>query len=231
MTITTSTQHFCPTCGQVFQAPGPHNEGPMLLLPLPDNGSDRNSIATTLRLDQLIRTYFQRTPSAYTCLVCPPNVGNGPQVNGWQEERLESAPDMLAIQLQRWYRPRSTTTAKDYRGVRINRGLDLGPYYRTAGNHNHFARYRLTGLILHRGNQNGGHYVAKVRAPDDRWYIFNDDHVDPQNAREARTQRPSETNPTPEACFTPYVLFYERLYYTEEPQGPVGPVPCNLRKQ
>lgn len=76
---------------------------------------------------------------------------------------------------------------------------DLAPYVLNPEMAKEPHKYRLYGLIHHRGTINSGHYVAYARNRNDgNWYLFNDElckQVTPQEVEGAK----------------PYVLFYEKI--------------------
>ena len=62
------------------------------------------------------------------------------------------------------------------------------------------AVYELFGIVDHMGSLNGGHYVSRVRNPDDQnWYNFNDSQVS-----RARLSFPEDSS-------SAYILFYKKM--------------------
>jgi len=50
--------------------------------------------------------------------------------------------------------------------------------------------YKLTGVVVHTGTADGGHYYSYAKTPDNEWYEFNDDKV-----------RPFDVHNMADACF------------------------------
>jgi len=57
--------------------------------------------------------------------------------------------------------------------------------------------YDLFGVVVHRGNQNSGHYVTNVKV-NNKWFSCNDQHVSSSNEAAVLTSDGA------------YILFYSR---------------------
>jgi hypothetical protein len=79
---------------------------------------------------------------------------------------------------------------------------------------NTHTKYALAGIINHRGDSEGGHYVTQIHFDDDTWTEFNDKVVDPTTLDKIH----EESDPhTKKKCWTPYVLMYEKIVEEGEP--------------
>ncbi|XP_041978530.1 ubiquitin carboxyl-terminal hydrolase 7-like isoform X2 [Aricia agestis] len=98
--------------------------------------------------------------------------------------RFDSFPPVLHLHLMRFhYDPRSDTSLKFNDRFEFYEEIDLGQYVREGGPP---LRYTLHAVLVHSGDNHGGHYVVFIdpRA-DGKWYKFDDDVVSRCSKREA----------------------------------------------
>jgi hypothetical protein len=86
--------------------------------------------------------------------------------------------------------------------------LNLAPYCENlpAGS---AANYRLSGLVVHSGHLNGGHYYSYIRLANNEWMEFNDSHL-----RMVSNEIPSRCFGGSHSSASAYMLFYERVEST-----------------
>eukprot|EP00927_Polykrikos_kofoidii_P038560 TRINITY_DN32970_c0_g1_i1.p1 TRINITY_DN32970_c0_g1~~TRINITY_DN32970_c0_g1_i1.p1 ORF type:complete len:847 (+),score=189.47 TRINITY_DN32970_c0_g1_i1:117-2657(+) len=140
------------------------------------------------------------------------------RMQAWMKLEFHYAPPVLVLQLKRF---RYTRLARE----RLNNpvrfpleGLDVAPYCtesvrRKIDDPSHFV-YDLIGLSKHKGDLNGGHYVARCRSSvDGEWYSFDDSDV--------RRLTPAEVESEKVGA---YVLVYLRRDHRPESFGqPASP--------
>jgi hypothetical protein len=133
----------------------------------------------------------------------------GRKIDARKRARISELPDFLVIHLKRFEYDLET-----WRRYKVNTRFELpeefnfGPYTRQpdADNQN----YRLTGVIVHDGHAEGGHYYSLVRL-DGRWFSFNDTEV--SELSPAHFETTVYGNSADEMAFGPsaYLLFYTRI--------------------
>lgn len=70
--------------------------------------------------------------------------------------------------------------------LEFHKTLDLSPYLSKDGDLTKSATYNLFGVLVHKGQIAGGHYMAYLRTTlDDQWYKFNDNIVEKVSEKEA----------------------------------------------
>lgn len=109
----------------------------------------------------------------------------------------------------------------------------------TTSNPLEFYEYKLTGILVHAGTSETGHYYSYIRDPiSKQWFEFNDDSVFPFNPQDIAEQCYGGFNASYDANgatttrsqknaqkdYSAYLLFYERLYPTKPPvENPIPP--------
>lgn len=76
--------------------------------------------------------------------------------------------------------------------------FDLTTYFELEDPNNNVIKFRLTGVVLHYGNQYGGHYIA-FSDTSKGWLLFDDQNVRPLNTTSSKVRG------------TPRLMVYERL--------------------
>ena len=76
--------------------------------------------------------------------------------------------------------------------------FDLTTYFELADEKDNVIKFRLTGVVLHYGNQYGGHYIAFTDTSKG-WLLFDDQNVRPLNTNSSKVRG------------TPRLMVYERL--------------------
>eukprot|EP01012_Entosiphon_sulcatum_P016493 TRINITY_DN21418_c0_g1_i4.p1 TRINITY_DN21418_c0_g1~~TRINITY_DN21418_c0_g1_i4.p1 ORF type:complete len:375 (-),score=23.46 TRINITY_DN21418_c0_g1_i4:10-1134(-) len=114
---------------------------------------------------------------------------------------VHQAPTVLVIQLQRFVHT-GHGVHKDGRQIRYTEELDITPWtseFLCKARKSDDVRYRLYGIVIHRGSTaTMGHYVSYVRISD-RWFYFDDKAVARATVQDALNQ-------------APYMLFYQRVH-------------------
>uniref|UniRef100_A0A1J3EWG4 Ubiquitin carboxyl-terminal hydrolase n=1 Tax=Noccaea caerulescens TaxID=107243 RepID=A0A1J3EWG4_NOCCA len=106
-------------------------------------------------------------------------------------------PEILVIHLKRFsYSRFMKNKLEAYVDFPID-GLDLSSYISYKNGETTY-RYMLYAISNHYGGMGGGHYTAYVHHGGDRWYDFDDSHVNPISQEKIKTS-------------AAYVLFYKRL--------------------
>uniref|UniRef100_A0A1J3DMA0 Ubiquitin carboxyl-terminal hydrolase n=1 Tax=Noccaea caerulescens TaxID=107243 RepID=A0A1J3DMA0_NOCCA len=106
-------------------------------------------------------------------------------------------PEILVIHLKRFsYSRFMKNKLEAYVDFPID-GLDLSSYISYKNGETTY-RYMLYAISNHYGGMGGGHYTAYVHHGGDRWYDFDDSHVNPIGQEKIKTS-------------AAYVLFYKRL--------------------
>ena len=107
---------------------------------------------------------------------------------------IDRFPQVLVVHLKRF-------VASGGRTVKLNapvtyplEGLDMSTY--GTGNQDAPRLYDLVGRVNHFGSLHGGHYTACVKGAGDKWYTFNDAHVEECDESGSGDE--------------PYLLFYRR---------------------
>lgn len=121
-------------------------------------------------LDDAFRTQSQRTCENASC------VNSGGEKREEQEEhtRIRDAPHIMPVRIQRVYsrlEEGAFLPFKDDKHVRYPEILDLTRFTQD----NSDLRYRLEGVIWHRGGPGAGHYIAAARNPDSETFSLMDD--------------------------------------------------------
>jgi hypothetical protein len=125
------------------------------------------------------------------------------------QERLETA--LEAMILGRFHRNLETQRLEKLNHAfefPWNSLLNLAPYCEDlpAGSE---ANYRLSGLVVHSGHLNGGHYYSYIRLANNEWMEFNDSHL-----RMVSNEIPSRCFGGSHTTASAYMLFYERVEST-----------------
>mmetsp|Transcript_29123 Transcript_29123/g.113115 ORF Transcript_29123/g.113115 Transcript_29123/m.113115 type:complete len:209 (+) Transcript_29123:1578-2204(+) len=114
---------------------------------------------------------------------------------------LESIPDNLVIQLNRFYHHNLFGAMKKVDGFcEFPIVLDMSPFVNKGGDQ----EYRLAAVICHSGTMRSGHYIAYVRresAEGELWFYCSDSNIKLVKEREVLESRP-------------YMFFYELLTYS-----------------
>jgi len=108
---------------------------------------------------------------------------------------IDSAPDTLVVALKRI----TPAGHKINDPVAITNTLDLDRYRDPS--YTDRLLYDITGVIKHKGDTTSGHYICSIKAPDGKWYEFNDQSVKASSVSDAVSSKDR---------FTPYILFFQR---------------------
>lgn len=125
---------------------------------------------------------------------------NGSKIDVIMKTQIESAPQILIFQLQRFsFDDETGVKTKYFSSFSFPDSFDFAPFMVNSKN----KKYKLIGIINHSGDVVNGHYVSYIRMSEDRWAILNDSSmgfVDHQTVM-SLNQSEGESNA--------YVLFYE----------------------
>jgi ubiquitin C-terminal hydrolase len=123
--------------------------------------------------------------------------------------RIESAPQILVIQLKRFeYNLATWERVKVKDRYEFPQSLNIGPYL---ADNSRDEIYSLKGVILHSGTAQGGHYSSLVRIGE-KWIKFND--IEVTELREDQFEEATFGSSTPagrddyNAATSAYLLFY-----------------------
>lgn len=125
-----------------------------------------------------------------------------------KQDVLFTAPGYLVIQLSRFKQNPDGSFGKDDHPISIPLSLDLSKYYYPTAWQKNFAQYELTGITIHSGELDGGHYWAYVKTSDGQWFKCDDSQVSPIQESEVKKIETDGYIDYPQA--TPYVLYYKR---------------------
>jgi ubiquitin C-terminal hydrolase len=133
----------------------------------------------------------------------------GRKIDARKRARIAELPDFLVIHLKRFEYDLET-----WRRYKVNNRFELpeefnfAPYAAQADGGDQ--SYRLTGVIVHDGHAEGGHYYSLVRV-DGRWFSFNDTEV--TEFSPAHFETTVYGNSADEMAIGPsaYLLFYTRI--------------------
>ena len=98
------------------------------------------------------------------------------KIDATQTHRIKEAPEVLIIQLKRFtYDLRKETRHKIGTKFVFPQTLDISSIASQTTQPG--KQYALSGIILHSGTAQNGHYTTYTKTPDGQWYNFNDDKV------------------------------------------------------
>ena len=102
--------------------------------------------------------------------------GHGKQV-AHRRVLFEYLPPVLQLQLKRFeYNYEFDHMVKLNQFYRVDQAIDLAKFVTGSGDWN----YSLFSILVHRGTAQAGHYFSYIRpCLRDKWFVFNDDSVDP----------------------------------------------------
>ncbi|KAI6244216.1 putative ubiquitin carboxyl-terminal hydrolase 16 [Aphelenchoides fujianensis] len=150
------------TCGQCSNRRGQPEMVRELNLSFPPN----SGYATCDLKDMLKHFFASERMTGYKCENCH-------QVGTTRRWFILQAPNILIIQLKR-FRPNSSKLQNE---VKVPLGLDLAEFASNKAPPANY-QYRLYGYISHYGSSiHSGHYVARMRGFNDKWYKFDDSEV------------------------------------------------------
>jgi len=183
-------------CGHQSNIFDPINFFPLIV---PDS-----SIKKTVRLEELFQNFI--TPSRLSSVISDNGQENDTKwhcetckmkVNATTCNTIWDLPQYLIISLGRYqYFPRIKKT--DTHVIFPLENLDMSNFYK--GFKKNSLKYNLYAVSNHYGGQGGGHYTAFRKNPDNKWYVFNDSHVE-------EIKEPHKEVITQGA----YCLFYKRI--------------------
>lgn len=77
------------------------------------------------------------------------------------------------------------------------------------------SKYELSGVILHKGTADAGHYISHIKGSDDNWRVFNDAQVQVETVKEMMNDcyGGSDVNSYMIDDGSAYILFYRRVDY------------------
>ena len=118
------------------------------------------------------------------------------------DKRIATPPEILVVQIRRFICDRSTNfhpqVRPDY--IAFSERLDLSAHIEGQA----VLKYRLLGVVHHRGTPSNGHYITVARGPGGNWEEMDDSHVHSKGIRVTRALRPGNG-------WNPYLLFWERV--------------------
>ncbi len=118
------------------------------------------------------------------------------------DKRIATPPEILVVHIRRFICDRSTNfhprVRLDY--IPFSERLDLSAHIKGQA----ALKYRLLGVVHHRGTLSNGHYITVARGPDGNWEEMDDSRVLSKGVRVARALRPGNG-------WSPYLLFWERV--------------------
>ncbi|OHT16616.1 hypothetical protein TRFO_13027 [Tritrichomonas foetus] len=131
--------------------------------------------------------------------------GEGPNKrNARSRDTLSNLPPFLIIQLKRFdYGHSVNQSQKISKKYEVYDTIDLTKY----NENQEEATYSLSGVVIHRGIAQGGHFVSLVKTKKNGWLCFDDEVVTKISETEAMIQ--AAGNETTKV--TGYILFYKRM--------------------
>lgn len=141
----------------------------------------------------------------------------GKQTNANHWYSISKWPDYLVIQLQRWdYKIETMERPKLFHEFQFPvelKGSDILCHFEQQKID---SDYTLTGVVIHRGTADQGHYHAIVVGEDNEWYSCDDETIayfDINRLDEYAFGKQNESNElqTPEDVDTGYLLFYKKV--------------------
>ena len=118
--------------------------------------------------------------------------------------KITKLPPYLIVQLKRFdYSIETGMKIKLDQEYHFEESFDFKPYFYGPEQE---TRYNLSGVVVHQGDAEAGHYLSYIKAGDDRWLCLNDQSVKYVSTSAMR----HDADGSPEGS-TAYLLFYERL--------------------
>lgn len=149
---------------------------------------------------------------------------------------IKKWPDYLVIQLQRWSFKIETMLHKlvhefDF-PVNLKRE-DIKVHHETQKCD---SDYTLSGVVIHQGTAEQGHYNAIVLGDDNEWYFCNDKEIQYFDISDLATfsygkLSSPEDSQNPDEISTGYILFYKKIGLEKEDQSNVCVLPSDLEEE
>ncbi|KAK8871097.1 hypothetical protein M9Y10_009010 [Tritrichomonas musculus] len=170
------------------------------------NSSDQSNISN---LSDAFDLYFKDENIEYTL--------NNEKVPAKRWVSINKWPDYLVIQLQRWefiYTLRTNGKRK------LVHEFDFPVELKAEDIKTHHdaqkcdSDYTLSGVAIHKGTDDQGHYVCIVLGDDNEWYFCNDDKIqyfDINNLASFTFGQSPDDSQASEDVYTGYLLFYKKV--------------------
>lgn len=145
------------------------------------------------------------------------------------DSKLIDAPEICFVFINRTYYQKlkngTTVTKKARTANSFTEELDLASAFPTR-RHGLEARYRLYGVVRHRGeatSKTGGHVVVDVRGPRDEWHEIDDETVGGVQTFQAIEKAQRDTKIPMAERFFPSILAYRRIDTSDLPSDRTKP--------
>lgn len=170
----------------------------------------KNKRSVRESLETLIEKEAMEGESAYSCEDCHC------KVTAEKSQRFQTLPEVLVLALRRFeYSVELGQRKKINDYFEFEEELDMSAYLQTVEmmsmrtiRRNNANLYRLTGIILHMGEAEAGHYIALAKDKD-RWIQFNDTQISVIGDKERREMSVGQSD-GPFAQTSAYLLIYQK---------------------
>jgi ubiquitin C-terminal hydrolase len=177
----------------------------------------KNKRSVRESLETLIEKEAMEGDSAYSCEDCHC------KVTAEKSQRFQTLPEVLVLALRRFeYSVELGQRKKINDYFEFEEELDMSAYLQTAEmmsmrtiRRNTANLYRLTGIILHMGEAEAGHYIALAKDKD-RWIQFNDTQISVIGDKERREMSVGQPD-GPFAQTSAYLLIYQKQFEEVQP--------------
>lgn len=154
---------------------------------------DQHCIADSLKVMSLPEVISDYRPEGYTS-----------PIDLHCTTKITKLPPYLIVQLKRFdYSIETGMKIKLDQEYNFEESFDFKPYFHGPEQE---TRYNLSGVVVHQGDAEVGHYFSYIKAGPDQWMCLNDQSVQIVSTAVMR----NDAKGSPEGS-TAYLLFYERL--------------------